>query len=333
MVYGTGILSGPGREEDTLLQTVSPGITLQLGPQWTLDYTPSLQFYSNEAYQDNLDHAVTLNGTALWREWGFTFGYGYRSTRPPLLETATQTSLETHSLQLGANRALNQKTSLELGLAQALEFTEAFTDSLSWSTTGWLDHQLNPKLAVAAGISVGYDIVDPGTDMTSQRLLGRIRGQLGHKLTYSINGGAEWRQFLETDAPSKLSPVVDGSVSHQLFETTSLSAFASHQLAASFFTDQFTETTRLGGALRQRFLGELWIDVSGGYSIVKYASAFGPSTAQRRDDTVFFQSGLSVQMLERLNVSVFYRYADNLSDQAGFSFNSNQMGFELSYAW
>lgn len=332
MVYGSGLLSGPGREENSFQHTLSPGMTFNIGPRWRLDYTPSLKFYSSEGYEDTLDHAVSLNGSAVSAGWLFTLGHAYRSSSDALIETASQTSQDTHSTGLGASRSLTDTTTLELGLAQSLRFAEDYTDSYTWSTTDWLDKQLRPNFAVAVGINAAYHLLDPGTDMTSERLLGRVRGRALTKLGYSVEGGVEFRQFLDSDAPMKVSPTVNGSLSYQVFEPTTIGVFAAHDIGTSYYTDQFTETTRVGGSLSQRLLGKIHLSVSGGYSFMKYSSTLASDTVVREDETPNFQAGLSTRFLRRGSVSVFYSWSQNASGLAGYSYDSNQIGFQLGYA-
>jgi len=332
LLYGTGILSGPDQEENTLQQTVSPGLTFQLGPQWTLDYTASLKFYSNEAYEDAVDHHVNLSGWATWNRWRFTAGYAYGSTSSPLIETAAQTEQDTHNARVGADYACSDRTTLELSAAQGLRFTTAYTDSCTWSTTDWVNYQWQPRLAVAIGAGFAYDQLDPGTDMTSQRVLGRVRGEAARKLSYTLEGGFEIRQFLDTDASSKLSPTVQGAIDYQLAEQTTVSLFGSHDIGTSYFSDQFTETSSVGASVRQRLLRHLSLGVSGGYSFTSYSSTFATDTVEREDDRAYVQVSLSTVLRKRVNVSAFYRYTDNSSDNAGYSSGGNQVGLMISYA-
>lgn len=332
LLYGTGILSGPDQEENTLQQTVSPGLTFQLGPQWTLDYTASLKFYSNEAYEDTVDHHVNLSGWATWNRWRFTAGYAYGSTSSPLIETAAQTEQDTHNARLGADYAFSDRTTLELSAAQVLRFTTAYTDSCTWSTTDWINYQWQPRLAVAVGAGFAYDQLDPGTDMTSQRILGRVRGEVGRKLSYTLEGGVEIRQFLDTDASSKLSPTVQGAIDYELAENTTVSLFGSHDIGTSYYSDQFTETSSVGASVRQRLLRHLSLGVSGGYSFTSYSSTFATDTVEREDDRAYVQVSLSTLLRKRIQVSAFYRYSDNSSDSAGYSSGGNQVGLMLSYA-
>jgi len=53
----------------------------------------------------------------------------------------------------------------------------------------------------------------------------------------------------------------------------------------------------------------------------------------RTDDTISFNVRLSHPFFKRGTWSVFYQYSDNQSSQSGFSYTSNQMGFEVSYSY
>src|SRR5580693_7582406 len=39
-LYGNGILSTPSNQQATVIQEISPGILINLGTHWTLNYTP-----------------------------------------------------------------------------------------------------------------------------------------------------------------------------------------------------------------------------------------------------------------------------------------------------
>ena len=59
-LYGDGVPAAPGQGYTTAINALYPGVLFQLGEHWTLDYTPSLRFYSNSHYRDTIDNAVTL---------------------------------------------------------------------------------------------------------------------------------------------------------------------------------------------------------------------------------------------------------------------------------
>src|SRR5579871_828809 len=68
-LYSTGVQSAPGQPQDSFIQTISPGVLFTLGSHLTLDYTPSLTYYSNSQLQDSLNHTAMLNWGTTFEDW------------------------------------------------------------------------------------------------------------------------------------------------------------------------------------------------------------------------------------------------------------------------
>src|SRR5665213_2428606 len=66
LLHTEGILVGPGHAVSTTLQSFSPGVFFRFGPNWTLDYTPTWEVYSNALFHNTVDHAVRLDGKAAY---------------------------------------------------------------------------------------------------------------------------------------------------------------------------------------------------------------------------------------------------------------------------
>src|SRR6185295_14033381 len=60
--YGDGLASAGTNHSSSTIHELSPGVLLGLGDHWTLDYTPTLRFYSSKEFRDTLDHDVRLRG-------------------------------------------------------------------------------------------------------------------------------------------------------------------------------------------------------------------------------------------------------------------------------
>jgi hypothetical protein len=106
---------------------------------------------------------------------------------------------------------------------------------------------------------------------------------------------------------------------------------AGHTVSSSSFQNQFTEATTVSGALRQRLLGVLFLDVTGGYALTKYKSTVAGFSVGRTDHATFVNTRLSAQVLKRGSVGVFYQFTENDSNESPFAFSSNQVGFDLGY--
>ena len=105
--YGTGIANGPGNREDVISQQVAPGLSANLGRHWTVDYTPTLNFYSGNDLKQSVDQSVSLNGATHYQDWDLGFSQIYNSSSDPTTETAAQTSQQTYDTSLSAAYAFN----------------------------------------------------------------------------------------------------------------------------------------------------------------------------------------------------------------------------------
>lgn len=92
-LYATGVQSAPGQPHDTISEDVSPGLLVDLGKHWTLDYTPTWTFYSDDQFHgtnefhNTLDHAATLNGGLAYGDWLLGFNQTYIRSDTPLIVT------------------------------------------------------------------------------------------------------------------------------------------------------------------------------------------------------------------------------------------------------
>jgi hypothetical protein len=339
--YGNGLRATPGQSSSSLINEVDPGILFQWGSHWSLDYTPTLRYYSSRAFQNTFDNAVTLTGGTTYEDWSFGLSQRYASSSSPIIETASQLNQETYSTGLSATRQIGSQTSLELGASQNFRFVdqtvpgEQLSDMRSWSTMDWLNYQFWPRFGAAIGTGFGYDNLPVGTDMTSEQLQGRITWKVVDKLSFVLSGGAEDRQFLAAGVPDLISPIFSFSAQYSLFEATSLSLIASRIVSPSFFQDQITESTAISAGLHQRLLGKLSLDLSGGYGTSTYhASSTAPGAANVSNyDTTSFSARLSLPVLKRGSAAVFYSVNYNTSGGANYNYTTTQVGLQLSYRY
>jgi Putative beta-barrel porin 2 len=326
-MYGDGIPAGGASHVSTTIQDFSPGLLLGFFEHWSLDYTPTWRFYSSRAFNDTLDHNVRLTGGAAFENWTFGLFQGYSFSSAPLIETGTQTDLESFTTGLGASYHFNSKMWLDLGVNQNLVSAEGFNSYSEWSTSDWINYEFWPRLNAAAGLELGYANMDIGSDMLYERYLGRVQWRAADKVSFRLSGGVEDRQFLDSNQGDEISPIVGFSVQYEPLEVTRLSLNVDQTVTPSYVTSGSTKTTAIMADLNQRLLGFLYLDLGGGYHTVKYVGG----TAPRTDDFYVFNARLSCSFLKRGRAAVFYQYSDNASSQADFSFNSNQVGFELGF--
>ncbi len=336
-VYSDGMQAGPGAEERSIIQTLAPGLSVDFGKHWTLDYTPSLRFYSNDAFRDSVDHSASLVGRFRYEDWVFGFSQSFSQTDSTLVETATQTKQESYVTMLTAACQLNEKFSTEMSAQQSFNFVEAQQDSRSWTVSDWLNYQAAKRLFFGVGGSVSYVNLDSTTspDQVSETLQARIQWRPTEKLSFSVNGGLECRQILDEAYSDPINPIFGASAQYAPFKHTQFILSASRTVGSSdyYFIAQSTETTAVSLTLNQRLLEKF--QFTGGLSWTQsdYSVALGSYSNVRTDDTYSFNARLGRAFLKRGNIAMTYQYTDNQSSISGFSFRGNQIGFELSYAY
>jgi len=325
---GTGIPAAGSNHVSTVIQEISPGLLVNLGGHWAVDYTPTWSIYSNNKFKNNFDNNVILTGGTTYENWVLGLSQSYVSASSPMVETGTQTDTESWLTALKATYRFNSKMTADLAVNQNIVSAQDLNSYDEWSTLDWLNYEFRPRLEAGLGAGFGYVNVSSGSDMTYEQLQGRVSWRATDKISFQVHGGLEVRQFL--DGGDLLNPVAGGLVQYQPFEFTKLSATVDHTVAASYFQNQVTESTDIVGGLNQRLLGKLYLDLAGGYHTIRYVAASGSATA-RTDDYYTFSTRLSCPFLKRGTVAVFYQYSDNSSTAPGFTFSSNQVGFEIGY--
>ena len=330
-LYGDGIHAQPNQATTTVIHTISPGLLFDIGRHWSLDYTPSLRYYSSDRFRDTTDHSVTLDGRTSYLDWILGLAHNSSLISDPLIETGRQTDQETHSTALSATHLLNSKMSLDLGLNQNFRSAEQFTSSRAWSTMDWLNYQFWPRFGAGIGAGFGYIDVNAGSDMTYEQYQGRLSWQPVNKISLAVNGGVEDRQFLDSDAPDLINPIFGTSITYRLFEQTILSLSANRAVSVSYFRNQAFEKTALTAGLQQRLFGKLHLGVQGGCSTTEYVATSDRLSVNRSDDYTYVGAQLSCAFLKKGTIGIFFQHSENTSNESGFGYSSDQGGVRIGY--
>jgi hypothetical protein len=332
-LYADGVQVNTNQTVNTTIQQISPGALLEMGSHWTLDYSPLWTVYSNNKLQNTFGQAIKLVGGTVYNDWVFGISQGYTDSSSPSVETATQTRQTTYNTVVDASYTMNSKMSLDLAAYQNFVSADQFSSYKEWSTLDWLNYQFWPRLNAAVGVGGGYDNEDTSPDMTFEQLQGRVNWRATDKISFQLHGGVEDRQFLSGGAADLINPVFDAVIQYQPFEQTKISLTGARIVAASYLQgNQVTESTGVSAGLNQRLVKKLFLDLSGGYQTVKYISS-GSSVSNRKDDYDYLKAQLSCAFLKRGTIAVFYQISRNDSSQAGYSFTSHQVGFQIGYSY
>ncbi len=330
--YGTGLRFSTNQPPaDSIVQTFSPGVLFVLGKHWTLDYTPSFTFYSDKNFNNTVGHSVALTGGTVYDDWQLGLSQTFSYSKSSEVQTGTQTEEQTFGTSLSASHALNSKVSVDLGVSQNLSFPSGYQSTKEWSTMDWVNYQFWPRLVVGAGAGAGYTVATPNT--LDQQLQARVNWRATDKISFAISGGAQSTQFKGSGASPIINPIFSGSIQYQPFEHTQFSLSASRSVDTSYYENQVTENTSLSAGVSQRLFQRYTLSVSSGYTWTDYVSAATATDINQPIDNYFITVSLGTSIFKRGSVSVFYTYNQTITDQVGEAYVSNQVGFNLGYAF
>lgn len=338
VVSATGLKSAPGLPSDSTIQTFSPGMAIDIGKHWLLDHVTRLQYYSGHEFRDATEHSTSLEGKWHSGSWDFGLIQRYQLSAQPLAETSYQQRWQTFFTALEASRPFSDKWRAELAVTQRLRSLRdasstplAFGDSRSWNSMNWVDYQLTERLHAGTGIGAGLDIVPQGNDMIHESIQARIMWQCTEKVRFQVSGGAQFRQMLNADDMNMENAIYAASIVYRPTEKTQLSLNGNQTVNISSFQGQLIENQNINLQARQRLLGKLFLTVTTGYGTYDYQSTISSPRNQRTDSRYFFGSRLSLPMLKRAEISLFYSYGDLASDINLYEFSTTQMGGSLRY--
>lgn len=355
-MYATGLLAATNNAEDTIIQTVSPGVTLDMGQHWTVDYTPTLTFYSNTKFNNSLDQIATLNGATRYGDWNFGLSQSYNRTSSLLNETAQQTQQEDYSTGLNAGYAISDRWLATFALNQDFLDNTGFNSSKTWSTTDGLDYTFWERLTVGATVGAGYVDLSNSGSQQYESLEGVINWRATDKLSLSLSGGFEEQEYSASGEANALNPIFSVSIQYQPFKGTQLSFSANRAITTSdlyvLASSQISTSANVG--VSQQLLKNFFLSLNAGYLQNDFTEEESFSEAQffhspgagfpgttppgsfseglhRTDNSYTFNATLSHAFLKRGNIALTYQYTDYQSNTAGYSYKSNQVGIQMSF--
>jgi hypothetical protein len=330
----TGLLVSKGEAADTTIQTVAPGIMLELGAQWTLDYQSSWNYYSSRKFTDSIDHSVLLNGATVYDNWTLRFSQGFSHSAQTLIETGSQTKLDQYSTAFDALMRLGSHLALESSATQNLTYTTDLNDTKEWSLIEWLHFQYSQRLDTALGLGPGYIELNQGPDTTYSKFLGKIDWRPGTKLNLHFDAGLDHREVRSANAQYTNNPIANLSARYKIFEHTALKIGASRTITVPYSLNQaLVKNLSWDVSLDQRLLGRFNLTLSAGYTKSNYEQTTVAATEARDDINHWYDARLSTAVLQRGSISVFYRRSTNGSTLQGYGFSTDQTGLEFSYRY
>lgn len=344
VVYGDGVLRGENQPATTVLHSFLPGVFVEMGKNWNLDFSGSINRYSNADFNNNQAFYLALRGHIPREKWLLDFGYVGSVSEQTQVETGGQVKQNAHLATASGIYNYRTKFSIELSGTLDARLTSDFSDYWTFSTLDWANYKLTDQTTLGVGAGAGYNLVDPGPDSTFEQLLARAVWTPGEKLTVQVAAGAQFTQFTgesetaPTDGIDSISgtethPIFNVLAAYRLFESTTFSASATRTVGNAYEENRFAEATTLSVGLRQRFFGHLYLDVVPSYNFRTYKTNIDDDRDDRDDEYAALYAGLSTVFLKKFNATLFYQYSDNSSDENALNFHSSQAGARIEYRY
>jgi hypothetical protein len=342
--YGNGIQAQPGVNSKTVIDTVAPGFQLDMGSHWSVDYTPSLSYYSNPAFKNTLDENVLLRGNWSKDNWGLGLTQAYLQTTQPLIETGQQTSEAAYTTAISATNQFSSKMSDQVDVNQNFRDAGGFSSLKEWTADDWVNYQAGSKWGLGIGLIGGYDHESSGPDMPFEQIQGRFNFHPGPKLTVFVSAGGEDRQFINPSEKPLINPVFSGVIMYSNNPYT-VSLSASRQVTPSLFANEVEVISSYNATFRDQLTEKLAIEADVGYTTIPFTSIVPQPLPQffigappaaalaevRNNDISTFKVSLADSIWRKATLSLFYIYRDISSSQANFSYTSHQVGFTFDY--
>jgi hypothetical protein len=334
-VYVDGLHAQAGRPLNSYQNTLSPGVRVDIGDNWTVDYGAGWTTYTNKAFRESLSHQLSVAGNYVLQSWAARFNQLYSTSSDSLVETARQTDRETAQTSFSLRKSFHSRLYGESSVGQSLNFLSNAPNSYSWTTQHALTYRVIPDVTVSASVGGGYIDMDPGVNMAYLRMQGQLTWAATDKISVSAGAGENIQQIYSPGVSALYTPVFDFTGRYRPFEQTELFASANRQVSPSVLRNQVTDTTTWRVGARQRLLGRFQVEGSYGEQEAGYRAANLRvlDEAGRKDIAYFYQARISTGFWRRGSIAGIYQVTDNSSNRSGFGIASTQVGVEVGYRY
>lgn len=332
-VHADGIQQARGRPLATNIQTTSLGLSTDIGPNWNVSYLPAWVVYSNPAFRDNVEQHLALTGAVFRPAWSASISQAYGRMDTPIVETGSQTAEQMSTTSLGFRWRWPANLNFNATLGQNLTFLDKLPDRYEWTAAPEIDYQPVQQLLIGVGCTVGYVFVYHGPNSTYTRPMAHVQWQLTRKTALNASVGLDRWHFLAGNHSTTTSLYYAVGAAWNPFATTAVNITALRTDSAGLLRGEMSRTTGTSITLQQRLLGLLWLNLGMDRQRTAYLGAVAPTESRRSDQLRSYTASLSVPVLQRGSLSLFYRASYNGSTASGFGFASHQFGFEFGFKY
>jgi hypothetical protein len=348
-VYDDNInISSSNRVSDSFT-VIEPAIHLGFGDSaggfnyLTFDYIASAYFFADQTKRNTVEHIIHL---AAQHDFGhLILGLsedvqilGGTSINSLSNTTGVQANTDvgsasrsnTYATTLNGSYDLTGKLFLSGEVGFVMTDYETLISSQLASGNIYINYVYSPKLVIGLGATGGVNSSDgPTSDETFEQINARANYLVSGKISLSISGGLEFRQF--GGGGDSVSPVYEIAGSYRPFENMIITIAGRRrtQSSASLAGQDYSETS-ISLTLSQRLFSRATVSLGVGYTNSEYLSASTGQSSARNDDYFYIEPAIDLNVTRYWSIGVYYLYRQDSSTLALFSFYDNQFGVRSS---
>jgi hypothetical protein len=208
-------------------------------------------------------------------------------------------------------------------------------DTDNYTTSGYLDYQVTPKITLGLGSTAGYVSVSqfhPHQDYG--QFYARASYQIREKVSLTSRIGVEYREYNGTTNPSTTDPSFALGLNYQPFDSTTFILEGSRN-AVPAITQSGTNyyDTDVDVTWRQRLLQQVYFALTTTYEHDDYYSVSNAASTGLSFDYVTVRPSFEWDWNRFLKFNAYYEWQDNHSSTpfSGFYDNSVGIGANFSY--
>ncbi|MGH7994726.1 MAG: hypothetical protein ACREFX_00065 [Opitutaceae bacterium] len=334
-----GLPDQAGTRAGTVLQRFAPGLLADLGPNWSLNYTPTWMDYSNADFHGGVDQIGNLAGAYNPSTWQFQLSQSYSNTSDPEIETGRQTEESSYGTVVSADDSLSDRLAIQTSLQQQISSANVqYPESRNWSTQDGIRLNLSPLSTLSLSGQGGYFEVSGSMDgYNFSPVAGWTVQSADRKWALDLSGGVQDQVFYQhRRSVNQTSPNVHLSVDARPITSTHVQILAGENESFSGLTAQATRNKDWGADWDQRLFTHFDLNVGANRSEIDYESisSAGSAYPSRSDQVNSIHANFGViGLLKRGSITLIYQTSHDASSVRQYSFSSRELGLQVGYSY
>jgi hypothetical protein len=299
----------------------------------TLDYSPTINWYTKYRDNDAVNQAVWLQGMFPFAKLILGFEQTYDRRTDPMYEVGQQVQMDRIGTRLFTAYRFSEKTSSDVEFARdSITYgkSSGLRDNTEWSTHAWLNQQTTVKLNLSAGLALGMIEVPDWQSQTYEHLLLRARYNWSQRFSMEAITGMEIRQ--SQAGSGSLDPVFSTALRYSPFNRTSIIVTGRRGTTASVYSGLNNTTTGASLMLQQNFKDRYVAGFSTGYDFVEYGNVVSRQSVNQHDENFNVRLQFDVKFTKHLRGGLFAMHR-LWNSNTSTSLDNNQTGVQLQWRY